>query len=312
MTLRNVDRSLGGQREARQMIQTVLITVLMGFFNRVKYITYVMSEHKRRTLYSLSEILLLGGVAGFTIFLGLPVMLFRISDKKKGLLNATAIGILLFLVVDVLGKAWQSTVQVSMMTFGGGGSAFLAALNLLAMFGGMAIGLLGLVAYEKRYLRRTQGSPGLPGHKLATMIALGIGAHNLSEGLAIGQSYVSGAVSLAILLVIGFGAHNATEGFGILAPLTGVNPKPKVSFLVKVLAVGGVPTFIGTVLGSMFYSAIAYVLFLSLAGGALVYVIMMMYNAGKRQTTNDMLMLGIFFGICAGFLTDLIVTLGGA
>jgi len=54
------------------------------------------------------------------------------------------------------------------------------------------------------------------------------------------------------------------------------------------------------------------VLFLSVAGGALVYVIMMMYNAGKRQTTNDLLMLGIFFGICAGFLTDLIVSLAGA
>src|SRR5437870_13117537 len=104
-------------------------------------------RHERSTLYSLSEIFLLGAVAGFTIFLGLPVMLFRISDKKKGLLNAIAIGILVFLVVDVLGKAWQSTMQASISAFEGNGPSLFAASNLLAMSGGMAMGLLGLVAY---------------------------------------------------------------------------------------------------------------------------------------------------------------------
>ncbi len=261
-------------------------------------------------MYSLSEILLLGAVAGFTIFLGLPVMLLRISDKKKGLLNAIAIGILVFLIVDVFGSAWRSTVDASLSAFGGKGPAFSAVLNLVAMFGGIAVGLLGLVAYEKRYLK-AEHNQGFASHRIATMIALGIGAHNLSEGLAIGQSYVSGAVGLAILLVIGFGAHNATEGFGILAPLTGLQTRPKPSFLFKILLVGGAPTFIGTVLGSLFYSPIAYILFLSLAGGALVYVIMMMYNAGRRQTTNDVLMIGIFIGLCAGFLTDLAIALGG-
>jgi ZIP family zinc transporter len=54
------------------------------------------------------------------------------------------------------------------------------------------------------------------------MIAMGIGFHNFSEGLAIGQSYASGAIGLAIILIIGFGAHNATEGFGIAGPLTGL------------------------------------------------------------------------------------------
>ena len=58
------------------------------------------------------------------------------------------------------------------------------------------------------------------------MIAIGIGAHNFSEGLAIGQSYVSGAIGLAILLIIGFADHNATEGFGIAGPLTGLVKKP--------------------------------------------------------------------------------------
>src|SRR2546422_10273444 len=71
---------------------------------------------------------------------------------------------------------------------------------------------------------------GSPYH-LATMIAMSIGLHNLSEGLAIGQSYASGSIALAVVLIVGFGAHNATEGFGIAGPLTGMAKKPQVSFL---------------------------------------------------------------------------------
>ena len=144
------------------------------------------------------------------------------------------------------------------------------------------------------------------------MIALGIGTHNFSEGLAIGQSYVSGATGLAILLIIGFGAHNTTEGFGIAGPLTGLVKKPRIRFLILAGLIGGGPTFIGTILGSLWNSPIAYILFLSIAGGALVYVSFLMYNSGRRQITNNILMVGIFVGLCAGFITDLIVSLGGA
>ena len=63
------------------------------------------------------------------------------------------------------------------------------------------------------------------------MIAIGIGAHNLSEGLAIGQSYASGSLGLAMMLIIGFAAHNATEGFGIAAPLTGLSKRPSNRFI---------------------------------------------------------------------------------
>ncbi|MGB7638277.1 MAG: hypothetical protein WBL88_11980 [Nitrososphaeraceae archaeon] len=76
--------------------------------------------------------------------------------------------------------------------------------------------------------------------------------------------------------------------------------------------IGGGPTFIGTILCSLWDSSIAYVLFLSVAGGALVYISLLMYNSGRRQATNNILMIGIFVGLCAGFITDLIVTLGGA
>jgi ZIP family zinc transporter len=261
-------------------------------------------------MFSFAELLLLGAVAGFTIFLGLPVALLGVSDRVKGFLNALAVGILVFLIVDVFGHAWEATTQSAVSAYQGTAPAGDALLYLAMMFGGLAIGLLGLVWYEKRFMGG--GGSGVTPAKLSTMIALGIGAHNLSEGLAIGQSYASGAIGLAVVLVIGFGAHNSTEGFGIMAPLAGSDSRPKVSFLAKVLLIGGAPTFLGTVLGSLFYSQAAYVLFLSLAGGALVYVTMMMFNVGRRQYSNSLMMVGVFIGLTAGFLTDLIVSLGGA
>ena len=302
------------------------------------------------------QLLLLGSIAGFTIFLGLPVAaLQHLSIKKKGFLNAFAIGILVFLIIDVFSHAWESASTAASDAFAGKAPVGSALLDLLAMFGGLAIGLLGLVWYEGKYMKkpikeqqrhtlssssssslsaaddeitlagtnRMTGGGGehqqqhllqqeVTAYRLAMMIAIGVGAHNFSEGLAIGQSYVSGAIGLAILLIIGFGAHNATEGFGIAGPLTGLVKKPRIRFLILVGLIGGGPTFIGTILGSLWNSSIAYILFLSLAGGALIYVSLLMYNSGRRQTTNNILMAGIFVGLCAGFLTDLMLVLGGA
>jgi len=171
------------------------------------------------------------------------------------------------------------------------------------------VGTNGTVRYGEQELELVQK---VESYKLSMMIAVGIGAHNFSEGLASGQSYVSGALGLALMLIIGFAAHNATEGFGIAAPLTGLSRKPNVRFLAFAGLVGGGPTFLGTVVGSLWSSPFTYILFLSIAGGALIYVTMLMYNAGRRQVTNDILMLGFFFGLSAGFITDLLVTLGGA
>jgi zinc transporter, ZIP family len=305
------------------------------------------------------QLLLLGSIAGFTIFLGLPLaVLQNLSPRKKGFLNAFAIGILVFLIIDVFSHAWESAEGAANDAIAGKSSLSNAIASLLAMFGGLGIGLLGLTWYESRYMRRRptqshrmffgaeeQGGAGagvvttssssidhdhrhnhnerpqqqqqhllqeVNAYKLAMMIAIGIGAHNFSEGLAIGQSYVSGAIALAILLIIGFGAHNATEGFGIAGPLTGLVKKPKIRFLILLGLIGGGPTLIGTIIGSLWTSTIASILFLSVAGGALVYVSMLMYNSGRKQTTNSVLMIGIFVGLFAGFITDLMIALSGA
>jgi ZIP family zinc transporter len=295
------------------------------------------------------QLLLLGAIAGFTIFLGLPLAVLRdLSLKKKGFLNAFAIGILVFLIIDVFSHAWESTEEAANDVVAGKSPLSSVIASLIAMFGGLGIGLLGLTWYESKYMKKPiirsersfaneqsrdiittreeetrlsraggnnqqqllQQEVNL--YKLSMMIAIGIGAHNFSEGLAIGQSYVSGAMALAILLIIGFGAHNATEGFGIAGPLTGLTKRPNIRFLILAGLIGGSPTFVGTLVGSLWSSNIASILFLSVAGGALIYVSLLMYNSGRRQTTNNVLMVGIFVGLFAGFITDLIVSLGGA
>jgi ZIP family zinc transporter len=256
------------------------------------------------------ELTLLGSIAGFTIFLGLPFALLGISDRVRGFLNAFAVGILMFLIIDVFSHAWDLATASAASAFQGSGSVQTAVADMVLMFGGLALGLLGLAAYERSYIGKSHEA--VEPSKVSTMTALGIGAHNLSEGLAIGQSFAFGAIGLGLVLVVGFAAHNATEGFGITAPLTGMNPKPKVSFLAKVLFIGGLPTLIGTLVGSAFYSPLAYVFFLALAGGALVYVTMLMFNTGRRRYSSGLMMSGIFIGLCLGFLTDLLVSLGGA
>jgi len=277
------------------------------------------------------QLVLLGSIAGFTIFLGLPIAaLQNLSAKKKGFLNAFALGILVFLIIDVFSHAWESAEGSASAVLEGKSTIENAILNLFAMFGGVAIGLLGLVLYETKMMKKSfpqilslenikVGDDHLHqlfheanAYKLAMMIAVGIGAHNFSEGLAIGQSYITGEIGLAILLIIGFGAHNTTEGFGIAGPLTGLINKPKIRFIILAGLIGGGPTFVGTILGSLWDSQLAYILFLSVAGGALIYVSMLMYNSGRKQTTNGIMMTGIFFGLVAGFLTDLIISLSGA
>jgi len=289
-------------------------------------------------MFDYSNLLVLGAFAGLTIFLGLPLAVIqRVSLRVKGLMNAFAIGILIFLIVDVFGHAWESASVAATSAFTGSSPVGGAVIDLIALFGGMAIGLLGLTWYGSRFMsgsfvRAPISGPGsieatrntsygkqelqlvqqVESYRLSMMIAVGIGAHNFSEGLAIGQSYASGALGLALMLIVGFAAHNATEGFGIAAPLTGLSRKPSFRFLTLAGLLGGGPTFLGTVVGSLWTSTFTYILFLSIAGGALVYVTMLMYNAGRRQVTNDILMLGFFLGLSAGFITDLLVTLGGA
>ncbi len=261
------------------------------------------------------QLLILGAIAGFTIFLGFPLALLKASQRTKAFLNALAIGILVFLVVDVFGHAWDATTNAVIGSFAGKTAIVDGVLLLIAMFAGIILGLIGLALYEGRYMKAPTKAGTKPENrslKLATMIAIGIGAHNFSEGLAIGQSYAAGVIGLALILIIGFGLHNATEGFGILGPLQIGDKRPPLLTLTKLGLIGGGPTFLGTLVGSIWVSSLLYVLFLAFAGGALIFVILLMYSVAVEKTTKATVMTGIAIGLLFGFFTDLIVSIGGA
>jgi ZIP family zinc transporter len=259
----------------------------------------------------------LGAIAGLTIYLGLPFARLKHSAQSvQAFLNALATGILLFLFWDVITKASEPIDTALSAAQHGSASTFLL---LLALFvGGFGVGLLSLVYYERRVLRRgayhasaEQHSSASP-RQLGLLIATGIGLHNLSEGLAIGGSARAGAISLATILIIGFGLHNMTEGFGIAAPLTAMGDRPTWAFLGLAGLIGGGPTFLGTLLGYSVRSDALFVLFLALAAGSILYVVSELLHVGRRFALREVAMWGVFLGFLAGYATDLIVTWGGA
>ena len=140
--------------------------------------------------------------------------------------------------------------------------------------------------------------------------AVGLGLHNLSEGLAIGQSAATGATAFAAILVFGFALHNATEGFGIAAPLT-TGTRPTWSFLAVVGLIGGGPTFVGGIIGYSFVSPLLSIVFLGLAAGALVYVFNEMIATSRKFGRPVVTNVALLAGLLVAFGTDfLLVALG--
>ena len=273
-----------------------------------------------------TETLLLGAVAGSTIFLGLPIgRMQSVSTNVKAFLAATATGVLIFLLWDVLSGAVEP-VETALKD-GHDGRFFWLAFVLTF---GFAVGLLSLVYYDawmKRRRRKAFLGPGAastaeferhpyftwmsPARWLALFIATGIGLHNFSEGLAIGQSSAKGEVSLAVVLIIGFGLHNATEGLGICAPLTGETERPSWGFLAALGLIGGAPTFLGTLLGHAWVNESVSILFLALAAGSILYVVIELLNAGRVLASKTLVTWGILLGLILGFATDFILVAAG-
>jgi len=267
---------------------------------------------------SLSQLLLLGAIAGYTIFLGLPVArLKKVSEKLSIGAGAASAGILLFLVVDIT-QHMTEPIEEAAKSLGQHGTGDLLTLSVVAL-AGLASGFLGLV-YLSSFMARHSTVYGDSGDaapvgfdnplRLAMMIAIGIGLHNFAEGLAIGQAAATGAVSLALLLIIGFGLHNATEGFGITGPLVG-HVRPSWRFLLLVGLIGGSPTFLGTLLGRAYSNATVSMLFLALAAGSIIYVVQILIYTGLRSQKSEVFSIGLLIGLIAGIATDLVIAAAG-
>lgn len=277
---------------------------------------------------SAASIAALGVFAGITIFLGLPIGRLRSASMTlRSLLNAITIGILIFLLWDVLAHAVEPVFAALSAAVIETAPSWWPFLGLAAVFfGALVVGLLGLVAYDHWVSARTQlRDSGLerasrtgilrlhePASRLAFLIAVGIGLHNFSEGLAIGQSAASGELGLALVLVIGFGLHNATEGFGITAPLAGDAVRPSWAQLGLLGLIGGGPTVLGTLLGQVFVNGVVSIVFLALAAGSILYVVVQLLGVAIKFGRGYLLYIGLLLGLIAGFATDFIVTAGGA
>jgi ZIP family zinc transporter len=175
---------------------------------------------------------------------------------------------------------------------------------------GLLIGLVGLGSLATVLTKRAAAKAENP-LILSAIIAIGIGAHNFGEGLAIGASAASGATAIAIGLIVGFGLHNATEGFGVAAPLIGKYVPSWTQIGIAGLIAGG-PTFLGTVVGYSFNSPVLSVMFLSIAIGALVFVIGELWSVLKQTGLTAAATICMTVGFLIAFATELYLdTQGG-
>ena len=279
---------------------------------------------------STAEILLLGVIAGGTIFLGLPIGRLRnIGSGTRAGLSAFATGILVFLLWDVLSGAVES-IEGALDDRDWGKFAGFAALGLA----GFILGYMSLVYYTEWMKKKGERArptnlvgPGAaaidefddrtplerltPGGRLAVLIAVGIGVHNFGEGLAIGQAAANELTALAVTLVIGFALHNATEGFGIVGPMAGEGTVPSWRFLALLGLIGGGPTFVGTLIGQAWTSTEISVLFFAIAGGSILYVVQELFAVNRRYGHSVIVAWLVLAGIAAGFGTDFIIAAAG-
>jgi ZIP family zinc transporter len=269
------------------------------------------------------QTVILGAIAGLTIFLGLPFgRLTTVGKRTRIFLGGVSSGILVFLFFDILEHATEPLEDAltgrDWNQLAGLGTAYVV---------GLGLGLLGLI-YLPRILRPRPTPPGGVGPGamavaeadanlvrtealgIGMTIATGIGLHNFSEGLAIGQAASTGAVSLAVLLIVGFGLHNATEGFGIVGPLVARGVRPSWAWLGTAGLLAGGPTFLGTTVGTAVQSPILFVGCLALAAGAILNVVGELFVAGRRMSW-ELTLTGMFVGFVAGLATDMVLVAAG-
>jgi ZIP family zinc transporter len=257
---------------------------------------------------------LLGAFAGLTIFLGLPIARARrLSPDVVAALNALAIGILVYLIVEIAGNATTPLVRAlagwQRGATGHGTPSPLPLAMLIAYVAGLLLGLVGLGALATRFAKSGASSAADKPLVIAAMIAIGIGAHNFAEGLAIGASAASGATAIAFGLILGFALHNATEGFGIAAPLAGRGVVPTWAQIGLAGLVAGGPTFLGAMLGYRFSSPTLSALFLMTAVGALVFVVGELWSVLKRSgltiTSTSMLAAGFVIALATEVVAEI-------
>jgi zinc transporter, ZIP family len=283
---------------------------------------------------SFGETVVLGALAGFTIYLGLPFGRLRlVSDRARVALAMFSVGVLAFLFAEILTHGVE-IVEEAVEKLGDGHGNLPEALGLALLFGGgFAAGSAGLALIEQRMRPPKPARPISGGStdaltvdqaellaqeqlvtraralRVGMTIAVAIGLHNFAEGLAIGVSASTGEIGLATVLIVGFAVHNATEGFGIVGPLGEV--RPSWSWLAVAGMVGGAPTFLGTIVGYNVTSEPLELLFYAVSAGAILYVIGEVWTAMRRLGHRELGLIMLSAGVVLGAMTEMVIAYGG-
>jgi ZIP family zinc transporter len=242
------------------------------------------------------ELIGLGAIAGvIPVYMGILAALWlgKILPRSwEGGLIGVATGVLIYLFFDLMHEATEQT---------GARDGF----SWVIFLGSLGVSFVGLVALESSQI--FGGRSGNRVLSLPYMIAVGMGLHNLGEGLAIGASYASGEWALSMLLVAGFGLHNGTEGFGIVGA-AGKAPIPWRDIFVLGVIAGG-PTCIGTFLSGQGVSPYFTICFYTLAAGSLLYVVLSLTAMSYTATRRLQMAIGMFVGISLMYVTAMVLTL---
>ncbi len=249
-------------------------------------------------MVAFTETLLLSAVMGLSIYLSLPLVLSKnLSHRRTTLLNAVAIGILVFLIGDVFLDAAGSLYNGSLYNYGS------SPVYDLIFTVSTAMGFFALFIAGQR--RKATMTPTY----LAFIIALGIAFQNLTEGLLFGSvSAGIGITGAALVVLVGFVLQNTTEGFPIASPFLG-STEGKGGVIAGALFVGGLPTILGGAVGFYYNTTTFDLIFYGLAVGTMLYVILPMLrnllgvpDSGRLGVAYA----GVFLGFILGFVVNLL------
>jgi ZIP family zinc transporter len=225
----------------------------------------------------------------------------RLGSQWMGALIAFTVGLLAFLAIDA-GLEGLEIAAEAPAAFGG---------TSLVLVGGLVayLALAGVDSYLTQRSRSARGTGAAAGY-LALLVAVGIGLHNLGEGLAIGSAYAGGALALGAFLVVGFAIHNTTEGLAIVAPLRDA-ARPSLGRLLALGLIAGAPAILGAWIGAAAFDPSLAALLFGVGVGAIARVIVQLAPA-MRDPEGRLLypasVAGILAGIAALYLTGLLVS----
>lgn len=240
-------------------------------------------------------------VIGFSIFLSMPIVLRKnLSINRMLLYNAFAIGILVFLLMDIYGNV----------------AAIFGNSNITSPF--EVVFIVGFAASFLFFiLPKGSRDPSRAPKRTSLLAAIGIGFQNLTEGLVFGSAGAAGLLPLYVLSFIGFSLQDVTEGVPIAMPLVGTKQRIEKRFITGVFLLGGLPVVLGTLIGLVFFSNMFIVFFDSMASAAILYVILVLFHvnisrswSGSRRTKDHSIWLtyaGVLLGFAAAFVVNYIV-----